>query len=65
MNNDKYCNGCSYLECEHTRKDDHTAHCTDPDKGVRGSRRTLHHSELDIEALGAPILRPGWCRIRE
>ena len=57
-----YCNGCVYLKYEHTRKNDHTAHCLDPDKPVRGTRRTIYHSEMDIEADGRNILRPGWCR---
>ena len=59
---EKICNGCGFLEYEHPRKDIHTAHCLDPEKPVTGPRRTLHYSHTDIEAAGAHILRPVWCR---
>lgn len=60
----KRCDGCRLLEIREPLKrgDCFTAHCTDPDKPVIGTRRTVA-----IGWLGPPfnIQTPAWCRRKE
>lgn len=58
------CRGCQHLAYEPPCKegDCYSAHCTDPDKPVMGSRRVV---AVGWRGYPVNIQRPAWCRRKE